>query len=44
MGPIHSGAQGENGTIVVTLFRFDSSHSSALQNGTIAANNLDPQI
>jgi hypothetical protein len=40
-GHIHSGAQGENGPVVVTLFSFDSPQNAVLQNGTIAANNLE---
>ena len=40
-GHIHSGAQGENGPIVVTLFKFDSPQNTVLQNGTIAATNLE---
>ena len=41
MGRLHSGAEGENGPIVVTLFKFDSSQNTVLQNGTFAANNLE---
>ena len=40
-GHIHSGAAGENGPIVVTLFNFDSPQSTVLQNGTFAASNLE---
>ena len=34
-------AEGENGPIVVTLFNFDSPQTEVLQNGTIAASNLE---
>ncbi|WP_458746444.1 CHRD domain-containing protein [Candidatus Nitrosocosmicus sp. T] len=40
-GHIHSGAQGENGPIVVTLFNFESPQNEVLLNGTIAATNLE---
>lgn len=40
-GHIHSGAQGENGPVVVTLFKFDSPQNIVLQNGTFTANNLE---
>lgn len=40
-GHIHSAAEGENGPIVVTLFNFDSPQTEVLQNGTIAASNLE---
>jgi hypothetical protein len=40
-GHIHSGAQGENGPVVVTLFKFDSPQNTVSQNGTIATNNLE---
>ncbi|VFJ14876.1 CHRD domain-containing protein [Candidatus Nitrosocosmicus franklandus] len=40
-GHIHSGAQGENGPVVVTLFNFESPQSEVLQNGTFAATNLE---
>jgi len=36
-GHIHSGIQGDNGPVIVTLFNFDSPQNSVLQNGTIAA-------
>ena len=41
MGHIHSGAQGENGPVVVTLFKFDSPQNNLTQSGTVAANNLE---
>ncbi len=40
-GHIHSGIQGENGPVVVTLFQFDSAQNEVSENGTIAANNLE---
>ena len=40
-GHIHSGAEGENGPIVVTLFNFESPQSVVLENGTFAASNLE---
>lgn len=40
-GHIHSGAQGENGPVVVTLFNFESPQSAVLLNGTFAATNLE---
>jgi hypothetical protein len=40
-GHIHSGAHGENGPIVVTLFNFESPQSDVLLNGTFAATNLE---
>ena len=40
-GHIHSGAQGENGPVVVTLFKFDSPQNNVTQSGTVAANNLE---
>ena len=40
-GHIHSGIQGENGPVVVTLFTFDSPQNEVSENGTIAANNLE---
>lgn len=38
---IHSGAEGENGPIVVTLFNFESPQSAVLENGTFADSNLE---
>ncbi|MEJ7642818.1 MAG: CHRD domain-containing protein [Candidatus Nitrosocosmicus sp.] len=40
-GHIHTGAQGENGPVVVTLFKFDSAQNQVSQNGTITADKLE---
>lgn len=40
-GHIHSGAQGENGAIIVTLFKFDSPQNTVFEKGNITANNLE---
>lgn len=40
-GHIHSGAQGENGPIVVTLFKFDAPQNVVLQSDNITSNNLE---
>ena len=32
-GHIHSGAEGKNGSIVVTLFKYDSPQNNVLENG-----------
>lgn len=40
-GHIHSGIQGQNGPVVVTLFKFDSPQNNVTKTGTIAANNLE---
>jgi hypothetical protein len=40
-GHIHSGAEGENGPVVVTLFNFESPQSEVLENGTFVASNLE---
>ncbi|MBA3749725.1 MAG: CHRD domain-containing protein [Nitrosopumilus sp.] len=41
-GHIHSGTQGENGPIIVTLFKFDTAESNAsLDNSTITADKLE---
>jgi hypothetical protein len=40
-GHIHSGAEGENGPIVVTLFNFDSPQNEVFAKGNITANNLE---
>jgi hypothetical protein len=40
-GHIHSGAEGENGPVVVTLFNFESPQSNVLENGTFASTNLE---
>lgn len=39
-GHIHSGAQGQNGPVVVTLFNSSSPQNEVLKNGTITANDL----
>ena len=43
-GHIHSGAEGENGPIVVTLFKFDSPQNEVFVKGNITANNLEGQM
>jgi hypothetical protein len=40
-GHVHSGLQGENGPIVVTLFKFDSPQNEVFQKGNITAANLE---
>jgi CHRD domain-containing protein len=40
-GHIHSGAQGENGPVVASLFNFSSPQNAVLQNGTTTADNLE---
>ena len=40
-GHIHSGSQGENGPIVVTLFKFDSPQNTVFEKGNITASNLE---
>jgi len=40
-GHIHSGAEGENGPITVTLFNFESPQNAVIENGTFAASNLE---
>ena len=40
-GHIHSGAEGENGPVVVTLFNFESPQSEVLENGTFTESNLE---
>ena len=40
-GHIHTGAQGENGPVVVTLFTFDSAQNQVSENGTITADKLE---
>jgi CHRD domain len=40
-GHIHSGVEGENGPIVVTLFNFDSPQSEVFEKGNITASNLE---
>ena len=39
-GHIHSGVQGENGPVVVTLFNFTSAQNEVSENGTITADML----
>lgn len=39
-GHIHSGAQGENGEVVVTLFSYDTAQDTVTENGTFAATDL----
>ena len=38
---IHSGAQGKNGAIIVTLFKFDFPQNTVFEKGNITANNLE---
>ncbi|MGD9673876.1 MAG: CHRD domain-containing protein [Candidatus Nitrosocosmicus sp.] len=40
-GHIHSGAMGENGPVVVTLFNFDTPQDMVSENGTITADMLE---
>jgi len=40
-GHVHSGAEGENGPIVVTLFKFDSPQNVVFEKGNITASNLE---
>jgi hypothetical protein len=40
-GHIHSGAVGENGPVVVTLFNFDTPQDTVSENGTITADMLE---
>lgn len=40
-GHIHIGKQGENGDVVVTLFKFNSTQSNFIKKGNITANNLE---
>ncbi len=40
-GHIHSGQQGENGPVVVTLFNYDSPMNQVQENGTITADKLE---
>ena len=40
-GHIHSGIQGENGPIVVTLFQFDSPQNGVTQSDNFTATNLE---
>jgi CHRD domain len=40
-GHVHLGAKGENGPIVVTLFKYDSPMNEVSENGTITADKLE---
>jgi hypothetical protein len=40
-GHIHLGAKGENGPIVITLFKYDSPMNEVSENGTITADKLE---
>ena len=40
-GHVHLGAKGENGPIVVTLFKYDTPMNEVSENGTITADNLE---
>ncbi|MGH9952973.1 MAG: CHRD domain-containing protein, partial [Nitrososphaeraceae archaeon] len=40
-GHIHSGIEGENGPIVVTLFQFDPAQNEVTERGTITADMLE---
>jgi hypothetical protein len=40
-GHVHLGKQGENGPIVVTLFKYDSPMNEVSENGTITADKLE---
>ena len=40
-GHVHLGAPGENGPIVVTLFKYDTPINEVSENGTITADNLE---
>jgi len=40
-GHIHSGAEGENGPVVLTLFNFDSPQNEVLQYSNFTASNLE---
>ncbi|MDN5868753.1 MAG: CHRD domain-containing protein [Candidatus Nitrosocosmicus sp.] len=37
---IHYGIEGENGSVIVTLFKFDTSPDKVSESGTISADNL----
>ncbi|WP_144730494.1 CHRD domain-containing protein, partial [Candidatus Nitrosocosmicus arcticus] len=43
-GHIHSGAIGENGPVVVTLFNFTSAQNEVSENGTITADMLEGEM
>jgi hypothetical protein len=40
-GHVHLGKKGENGPVVVTLFKYDSPMNEVSENGTITANKLE---
>jgi hypothetical protein len=40
-GHVHLGAPGENGPIVVTLFKYDTPMNEVSENGTVTADNLE---
>ena len=40
-GHIHLGAKGENGPVVVTLFKYDTPMNEVSENGTYTADNLE---
>jgi hypothetical protein len=40
-GHIHQGANGENGPVVVTLFKYDTPMNEVSENGTITADKLE---
>jgi hypothetical protein len=40
-GHIHLGAKGENGPIVVTLFKYDTPMNEVSENGTFTATDLE---
>ena len=40
-GHIHQGAKGENGPVVVTLFKYDTPMNEVSENGTITADKLE---
>jgi CHRD domain len=40
-GHVHQGAKGENGPVVVTLFKYDTPMNQVLENGTITADKLE---
>ncbi|MBA3749361.1 MAG: CHRD domain-containing protein [Nitrosopumilus sp.] len=40
-GHIHSGEEGKNGEVVVTLFKFDSAQNQVSENGTITSDKLE---
>jgi CHRD domain len=40
-GHVHQGAEGENGPVVVTLFKYDTPMNQVSENGTITADKLE---